>query len=296
MQPDQLKEMMRHVGIEHRMSRCVSLSGGSIHDVRRIDFDDHHSLVVKIAAGRQGACQLKSEMSGLQALSSKVTESLTVPEVIGFHESDEMSLLFMEHLDSGQHDEDGWKAFGKSLAGFHESIDADRYGFDHDNFIGSTPQKNDWNDDWVDFNRVCRLGPQVELASSAGHLSATHRSLFERLIRRLGDWLPKSPKPSLLHGDLWSGNVLMLEGNRTAIIDPACSIGDAWADIAMMQLFGGIPNCCMEAYATARTDDSSFPSDRVAIYQLYHVLNHVNLFGRSYLAQAVAIAESVLSR
>jgi fructosamine-3-kinase len=118
----------------------------------------------------------------------------------------------------------------------------------------------------------------------------------ERVIGRLETLIPQRPKPALLHGDLWSGNALTAVdeagAQRIAVIDPACSYGDGWADIAMMKLFGGFPSHCLDAYA-AEADDRDGLEARLAVYQLYHVLNHVNLFGRSYAGQAMALVAAL---
>ena len=116
------------------------------------------------------------------------------------------------------------------------------------------------------------------------------------MIERLDSLLPRRPRSALLHGDLWSGNALGTADRtgtaRVAVIDPACSHGDGWADIAMMKLFGGFPEECFDAYTDCVGKPHQLES-RLAVYQLYHVLNHVNLFGRGYVAQAMGLAEGV---
>jgi fructosamine-3-kinase len=183
-----------------------------------------------------------------------------------------------------------WTQLGRSLAALHAIDVGPAYGFDVDNHIGTTPQINTWSEDWVAFNRACRLGPQIDLAARRGLLHDRERERLDRLLDRLGDVLPARPKPALLHGDLWSGNALPTEtadGPAVAIIDPACSVGDGQADIAMMQLFGGFDASCFAAYEAA-TGEPIDPT-RIAVYQLYHVLNHVNLFGRGYAGQAMSL-------
>jgi fructosamine-3-kinase len=184
---------------------------------------------------------------------------------------------------------------GAELAALHACTDprGRGYGFDGENHIGTTPQPNSWCADWVEFNAVHRLGHQLRLARDGGSLLAGEAQSFERVIDRLDSLLPRHPRPGLLHGDLWSGNALPTSGGaaggRVALIDPACSFGDGWADIAMMRLFGGFPPACFEAYAAANPDRDGL-EERLAVYQLYHLLNHVNIFGRGYAAQALALA------
>ncbi|MHC4102897.1 MAG: fructosamine kinase family protein, partial [Planctomycetota bacterium] len=174
--------------------------------------------------------------------------------------------------------------------------DVTGYGFNGDNHLGTTPQPNRWHDDWIRFNADCRLGHQLTLAARNNLLSGSEARRVERVIDRLETLIPRRPKPALLHGDLWSGNALgAVEESgeqRIAVIDPACSYGDGWADIAMMRLFGGFPSRCLEAYA-AETDDREGVEPRITVYQLYHVLNHVNLFGRGYAGQAMTLAASL---
>ncbi|MDG2423796.1 MAG: fructosamine kinase family protein [Phycisphaerales bacterium] len=291
--PAQIQDALSAMGMTDAAKTCRALAGGCIHDVQRIEFENHKPLVAKSSAGQVGLVQLRTEAVGLNALSAKAGDDLQIPEVIGLYESDHGNVLLMEWLAPGAASHEGWKTLGRALAQMHESNIGAQYGFEHDNFIGGTPQINTWQDDWVEFNRSCRFGPQIRMARDAGHLSGDQTSSLDGLLDRLGEYLPVRPEPALLHGDLWSGNIMSLEDGGMAIIDPACSIGDGWADIAMMQLFGGVPDTCIKAYADARTGDSAIPPERLAVYQLYHVLNHLNLFGQSYLAQVMRLFEAV---
>ncbi|MEE2907410.1 MAG: fructosamine kinase family protein [Planctomycetota bacterium] len=292
--PDAIREALRCLDITNPITDCDHLSGGCIHDVRRIQFTDRDSLVAKSSNRAEGIAQLRSEQDGLAALSRIAEQALVVPEVVGFHQTKSGAVLLMEYLTPGMAGHESWEVFGRSLACLHEVRVGERYGFQEDNFIGGTHQRNDWHDDWVDFNRNCRFQPQISLAQSRGHVSSSQGARLDQLLQSLSEFLPAGPRPSLLHGDLWSGNIMSLSDGRMAIIDPACSIGDGWADIAMMQLFGGVPTACIESYATARTDDSEVPSERLAVYQLYHLLNHVNLFGTSYLGRSMQMVEALL--
>ena len=186
-----------------------------------------------------------------------------------------------------------WIQFGRDLARMHELSAGRRYGFEEANFIGATPQLNEWHDDWIEFNQVCRFEPQIRQARDAGVLNADEAQRIGSTVASIGQFLPAHPHPAMLHGDLWSGNLMPLDDGVIAVIDPACSIGDGWADLAMMKLFGGIPSCCFDAYAEARVSDDSPEPERIVVYQLYHLINHVNLFGRGYLAQVMQIVESL---
>ncbi len=202
------------------------------------------------------------------------------------------AFLLTNFIPSGSGGGGQWRSFGEELARLHQAPVGARYGFEIDNHLGRTPQPNRWNEDWVQFNRGERLGHQLALARTAGLLHGEEVRRIDRLIEGLDRVLPCHPRPSLLHGDLWSGNALPTVDAqnlaRVAVIDPAPSIGDGWADIAMMKLFGGFPAATYEAYASL-AEDREEVERRIAVYQLYHLLNHVNLFGRSYAGQMMQL-------
>jgi fructosamine-3-kinase len=287
---------LQDIGIDSEPRHCSSLSGGCIHDVRRVSFADRDPVVIKSALDHNGSAQLEAEQVGIQTLASVPTTPVMTPEVLGLSHQAGVAMLLLEWIEPGSPDDRGWRDLGRSLAALHDARMESSYGFGVDNFIGATPQINTFKDDWVEFNQVCRLEPQVRWALDAGKIEADEAGLIGRVIDSLGRILPTHPHPSLLHGDLWSGNLLATSDGRIAIIDPACSIGDGWADIAMMQLFGGIPALCFQAYAEARVSDRDLPSDRVAAYQLYHLLNHVNLFGRGYMDQVMQVVQRLSTR
>ena len=230
----------------------------------------------------------EAEAAGLEAL--RDTGEIRVPEVLDFGIDRGNSFIVLEFLEFEPASGDSPRLIGQRLARLHRHTAA-RFGWHRDNTIGPTPQINTWNDDWVAFYREHRLEYQVRLARANGYdLSRAGTRLGRSLSGLFNGY---APAPSLLHGDLWSGNALptTVAGGEPgiAVIDPACSIGDGWADIAMMRLFGGFPAECFRAYAEC-VDDRDRVEQRVAVYQLYHVLNHVNLFGRGYAAQAMGLA------
>jgi len=273
---------------EHVRS-IAPLSGGCIHHASRVELASGRTIVAKVASG---AKQLfDEELRGLGTILA--TGAIPAPEPIGVAELDGTSVLLMSYVKPAPATPRAWQRLGEDLAALHRADSGKRYGFDADNFLGSTLQPNGWMDDWVEFNRVRRLGHQVALASSKGLLHASEQRELEKLMERLDEFLPRRPKPALLHGDLWSGNALPAVGERIAVIDPAVSIGDGWADIAMMRLFGGFDQATFEAYGEA-IDDKEKVEARIAIYQLYHVLNHVNLFGRGYAGQALGIVRGLI--
>jgi fructosamine-3-kinase len=155
------------------------------------------------------------------------------------------------------------------------------YGLDHDNMLGSTPQLNEWKSDWVEFFIECRIRPQMELAARTGRLTSNRRLRLEHLLVRLPGLLGGVQRqPSLIHGDLWSGNIVHGPGGL-ALIDPAVSFSDREAELAYTELFGGFSRRFYEAYNAAWPLEPGYEQRR-ALYNLYHLLNHLNLFGETY--------------
>ena len=209
--------------------------------------------------------------------------------------TDPAAFLVMEAIGTGEPRPGFSAAFGRGFARLHAANrDApdgrvERYGFAHDNHIGATPQPNPWTGDWVDFFRRHRLGHQLDLAREKGLSDPELDRLSDRLLDRLDELIgePEEP-PCLLHGDLWSGNTMVGEDGEPVIIDPAAYYGRREADLAMTQLFGGFDRRFYAAY------EEVWPlapgsADRLEIYELYHLLNHLNLFGGGYREGCVAI-------
>jgi protein-ribulosamine 3-kinase len=171
---------------------------------------------------------------------------------------------------------------------------AENYGFAHDNFIGSTPQPNGWANNWVEFLREKRFGFQLQLAKQNGHggrLQDLGAALLEKLPAFFDGY---TPQPSLLHGDLWGGNHAFLADGTPAIFDPAVYYGDREADIAMTELFGGYAGEFYAAYRAAWPLDDGYAVRR-ELYNLYHILNHANLFGSGYARQAEGMMQRLLA-
>jgi fructosamine-3-kinase len=276
-------------GIEGRIVRTASLGGGCIHRVLAVDLDTGRRVVAK-TNGERFRPVFEEEIAGLRALAA--TETVLVPRPIAVTGGGGAAMLLMDFLPAGPPAATTWPAFGRELARLHRAPGAGRYGFDLDNHLGATPQDNGWEDDWVEFNQRRRFGPQLRRASDAGLLAGAERARIATLVDGLDRHLPRRPHASLLHGDLWSGNALVTtwrDAPRVAVIDPAPSFGDGWADIAMMRLFGGFPEACFAAYAEAVGEPEHPP--RIAVYQVYHLLNHVSLFGRGYVEQVMALVD-----
>lgn len=261
------------------------LTGGCMHEVMLVKCRAGASCVMKIAPVSDREL-LAAEFESLQSLADPGI--IRVPEVLGMQEDETHAVLVLESLPVCTTGTARWEEFGRALAGLHSSAGSERFGFNRDNYIGRTPQTNTWCDDWVEFNIQHRIGPQVALARDKGLLDGEAVATLDAVLERLDQVIPRNPPVSLLHGDLWSGNALILQDGSVALIDPACSFGDAWADIAMMRLFGGFPAECQDAWQSALGYEEV--DDRVVVYQLYHMLNHLNLFGVTYLGGAMALA------
>ncbi|MDO9086874.1 MAG: fructosamine kinase family protein [Anaerolineaceae bacterium] len=221
-----------------------------------------------------------TEAQGLQMLAA--VDTIRVPSVIKFQEAEQnlpafILLEWIEHSTSFDQ-----KLCGQQLAQLHLNSQSDQFGLDHNNYIGSTPQYNIWVSDWVAFFRDFRLQPQINLAQSNEYLSRSRQQNLERILSRLGNWLQGVPrKPALLHGDLWGGNVIADENGYPVLIDPAVYYGDREADLAFTHMFGGFSNDFYQAYNDVYTLEPGY-QERFEIYNIYHILNHLNLFGESY--------------
>lgn len=224
------------------------------------------------------------EAAGLQAL--RETNTLKVPHLIA-SSSAVPGFLLTEWITQGKRPPGLDEALGEGLAQLHQST-AQRYGFAIDNFIGRTPQHNTWHDTWPAFFHERRLAPQVALARRQGRWSSDWDTYLDGLYKKLPDLLPATPPASLLHGDLWGGNYMVSAVGEPVLFDPACYYGDRETDLAMTTLFGGFNTVFYDAYAATWPLDAGY-QERRPIYNLYHQINHLNLFGASYASGIVAV-------
>ena len=234
---------------------------------------------------------LMSEKIGLEALA--VTRAIKVPKVIFVGETSTCSFLICEYLDLKKDNLLSGEILGKQLALLHQNSN-EFFGLSEDNWIGLNPQKNHWQENWISFFKKYRLQPQLIWAFERGY-----RSSLEEKSERLMEALPLffdqyKPKPSLLHGDLWSGNWGTINNTTPVIFDPAIYYGDREADMAMTKLFGGFPQVFYDAYNYQWALDYGFKV-RQNLYNLYHLLNHLTLFGEAYLSQTIDLFEQLLS-
>jgi len=257
------------------------VGGGSIHGGRRFE-SARGPLFVKIASSDE-APLLAAEAEGLAALAA--TGTVRVPAVLDRGVAGPDAYLALEWLGLEAPGAKSEAALGVGLAALHRHT-APRFGFASDNFIGRTPQANAWCEDPVEFLASRRLGPQLALAARRGHAGPlTERGawLLEQLPAFFRDYRPVA---SLLHGDLWGGNHAALADGTPVIYDPAVYYGDREAELAMTRLFGGFSARFHAAYADAWPLDAGARA-RTALHELYHLLNHLNLFGGGYAAPAL---------
>ncbi len=221
-----------------------------------------------------------TEAIGLRLLSS--AKAIRIPEVIKAQEAQAgiPAYLLSEWIDIRSSFDQ--RKCGHQLAQLHLNTESGRYGLDLDNYIGSTPQYNTWHTDWISFFRDMRLQPQIELAIRNNRCGSDRKQKLDQLLNRLEDWLGAIPrKACLLHGDLWAGNVIGDEHSNPVLIDPAVYYGDREADLAFTQMFGGFSQAFYQAYHETYPLEPGY-QDRFEIYNIYHILNHLNLFGESY--------------
>ena len=270
------------------LTAAGAVGGGCINETRLFQAGVGRTFFVK--SNRPDlAVMFEREAEGLTALAA--VGAIRIPRPIAWGSSASASFLVLEHVRTGSKAADFSANFGRRFAELHRGSRTDHCGFPHDNFIGSTPQPNPRTSNWVEFWRDHRLGFQLELARSRGRADARMIELGDRLIDRLDDLIGSSDDPPcLLHGDLWGGNYLVDEEGEPVLIDPATYHGHREADLAMTRLFGGFDARFYAAY------EEIWPladghEERLEIYELYHQLNHLNLFGSGYRSGCMAILE-----
>jgi protein-ribulosamine 3-kinase len=264
--------------------------GGCIHDSSRWRTATGPVFVKRSPLERRWL--LDGERDGLERL--RVAGAVRVPEVLAEGAAGEEAFLVLEWLELRPSDTAADARLGAALAKQHLAARNASFGLERDNAIGATPQPNGLYDDWAGFWRERRLGFQLELAARQGHAGRL-RERGRRLLEHVADFFTDHrPVPSLLHGDLWSGNRAALADGTPVVFDPAVYYGDAEADIAMTRLFGGFGANFYAAYQEIAPADAG-AATRADLYNLYHVLNHLNLFGGGYRAQAEAMIDRLLA-
>jgi protein-ribulosamine 3-kinase len=275
-------------GKSFRLEHDQSAGGGCINQASVITGADGRHFFVKWNSARL-ADMFAAEAEGLAALAE--TKSIRVPEPVCHGIEGDRCFLVMELLELGGRLDPA--RFGEALARMHRHT-AERFGWHRDNTIGATPQINAWRDDWIDFWREQRLGFQIDLAAKRGGGSSLRDA-----VQAVMDTLPAffdgyRPVPSVLHGDLWSGNWDADRWGNPVIYDPAVYFGDRETDLAMTELFGGPGQRFYDAYHATWPIDPGY-GVRKDLYNLYHLLNHFNLFGGGYGGQSERLAGRLLA-
>jgi len=268
-------------------SQPQPVGGGSISAAWRLE-TSAGSVFVKTGPASSHD-MFAAEAMGLAELAAP--GAIRVPEVLAHGVESDTAFVALEWLTFGHPGPDTEGKLGEQLAELHRTT-SKRFGWHRDNTIGLTPQHNDWSDDWVAFFREKRLGFQLRLAGRNG-FTGTLQDQGTQLLKRLPTFFEDyEPSASLLHGDLWGGNWASCDG-EPVIFDPAVYYGDRESDLAMTRLFGGFGTAFYEAYEAA-SPLAPGHRERRDLYQLYHVLNHLNLFGSGYLGRAQELIRNLL--
>jgi fructosamine-3-kinase len=286
--PTVAEAIAEHTGEPFTPAPPTALSGGCINSAFRLS-DGRQSWFVKTNRADR-LDMFDAEAAGLNALAA--TETIRVPRALCCGTKDGVAYIVIAHVELGHGSPDGWRDAGERLAALHRNGTL-QFGWDRNNTIGATPQRNDWRSDWIDFWRDQRLGFQLSLAASKGHRGQL-QTLGDQLLSRFPALIDHAPTPSLLHGDLWGGNMAFTRDGEPVIYDPATYFGDREADLAMTELFGGFSADFYAAYRAAWPLDAGY-GVRKHLYNLYHVLNHLNLFGGGYRTQAERLMQQLLA-
>ena len=285
-------------GVDIKLTRSFRLAGGDVNKAYGIELSNGVDIFMK-ANEKDNVDFFIQEANNLEAISK--TNSIGTPEVValGTDNGEDVgySFLLLKYVPEDNKTNLFWENLARSLANMHKAeterfLPKDKlakgckFGFLQDNYIGRTKQINTPTKSWIEFFRDNRLLPQFKLAQK--FFENDEIKNFEKLIDKISDFLIEPEKPSLLHGDLWSGNILCGKNETPYLIDPACYVGHPEADIAMTELFGGFNPVFYSVYKEEGLLQDDYVSRR-DLYNLYHVLNHVNLFGQSYLGAAKAI-------
>ncbi|MBW4526543.1 MAG: fructosamine kinase family protein [Phormidium tanganyikae FI6-MK23] len=255
-----------------------SVSGGCINQGYRIS-DGNLTFFVKLNRSDQLE-MFEAEALGLRHMIE--AQAIRVPKPICTGIAGSSAYIVLEWLNLDRGNSQSWAEMGRNLARMHQHQKSTAFGWERNNTIGSTPQINSWTSNWIEFFTQHRIGYQLELGASNGGRFRNGARLLERIPELLAD---HNPKPSIVHGDLWSGNAAVMQSGEPVIFDPATYWGDREVDLAMTELFGGFPAGFYRGYDEIYPIDAGY-KQRKPLYNLYHILNHFNLFGGGYESQA----------
>ncbi|MCA1020854.1 fructosamine kinase family protein [Halobacillus litoralis] len=271
-----IKKTLSRIGDDSEVQKQSAISGGDINQAFYVQTQRQEYFMKTNAGVPSHFFQVEAE--GLQAIQQ--TGTIRVPEVYHYDqpEDGEPAALLMEWIHSGSMNDHA--ALGSQLAHMHSHTNAS-YGYGTPTFVGQLDQPNTWVPSWVDYYRTCRLGAQLDIGISKNRLTSKRRSRLEALMDKLDQYLPAHPKASLLHGDLWAGNYMMDEQGRPVLIDPSILYGDHAFELAFTEVFGGFPSDFYEHYQEFLPLPDHYEETK-ALYQLFYLLAHLNMFGESY--------------
>lgn len=273
-------------GEKFSSSQRRSVSGGCINQGYAVA-DGKRSFFVKLNQASQTA-MFEAEAQALQQILD--TNTICVPRPLCWGSAGDSSYLVLEWLEMGSGDSKSWEQMGRNLAAMHKATSSQGFGWHMNNTIGSTPQINTWTCNWAEFYTKHRLGYQFQLARRRGGRFPQAEELLAAIPELLE---ARNPLPSLVHGDLWGGNAGFSIQGEPVIFDPATYFGDREVDIAMTELFGGFPAAFYHGYNQVFPLDEGYQK-RKNLYNLYHILNHFNLFGGGYESQANSMIVRIL--
>lgn len=288
--PEELKQAIQSYWTAQGLSPEIvgerSVSGGSINSALLLRTPDG-SFFLKYNSASQHPQMFAKEFDGLELLAS--TKTIRLPKALFYFEGQEYSGLLLEFIEEKAYSENYWDMFAFQLSQMHQQTNPS-FGLHFDNYMGSLPQSNTPSSSFVDFFITQRLLPQLKIARDQHEISQQHIKQSERLFEELPSIFSEE-KPALVHGDLWSGNLMSDETGSPVLMDPACYYGHREVDIAMTTMFGGFSPQFYQSYHQHHPLEKGW-SDRLKYYNLYPILIHVNLFGSSYLNSL----ESVLDK
>lgn len=282
------EHISQSTGTDFSPSTPSSIGGGCINSAFKIS-DDKQTWFVKTNTA-SSLEMFECEAEGLNELAAP--QAIRVPRALCTDVYDSHAYIVMDYLQLGRGAGQSQQLAGEQLAALHQS-QAERFGWHRNNTIGATHQPNSWTNKWADFYREHRLGFQLDLAARNGYGGSLQKT-GDRLMSCFEQLIDHDPQPSLIHGDLWGGNLGFDQEGQPVIYDPATYYGDREAEIAMTELFGGFSQDFYAAYNDAWPLDSGYRV-RKTLYNLYHILNHLNLFGTGYAGQAQNMMDRLLA-
>ena len=281
------REISQNTGDKFELANYRPLGGGCINQAYQIS-GNGSTYFVKLNQASEVE-MFAAEAQGLEQMFA--TKTIRVPKPICWGIAGNNSYLALEWLELGSANRHCWEEMGRKLARLHGAGGANQFGWQRNNTIGSTPQINPWCDRWADFFAQHRIGYQLRLAQRRGGNFPAPETVVEAVKQQLA---LVSPQSSLVHGDLWSGNAACTSDGEPVIIDPATYYGHREVDLAMTELFGGFPPAFYGGYNQEWQLDEGY-QQRKTLYNLYHILNHFNIFGYGYASQAASMIRQILS-